>query len=145
MKGHYENYVAPWLGKTMKMIDHRLEELLEEHHIDITNMQFAVLKTVARQEGISQNKLAMFADRDKSSLTRMIATLERKDYVRREASREDKRVNAVYITDRGKEIIRIAAPLLNRFALQVEEGLSEEEINTTIKIMKKIQDNMTSF
>ena len=142
MKAHYKNYVAPWLGKTMKMIDHRLEELLEEHHIDITNMQFAVLRTVAGEDGISQNKLAIFADRDKSSLTRMINTLERKKYVRREASQSDKRVKAVFITDEGRKIMGQAAPLLNRFAMQVEKGLSQEEINYTIELMKRIQENV---
>ncbi len=142
MKTDYTNYVAPWLGKTVRLMDHRLEELLEENRIEISKMQLFILKMVANKEGISQNELAMFAERDKSSLTRMINTLEKKNYVKRVPLEHDRRVNGIYLTARGLEIVKSARPLLNDFATRVEKGLSGEEIETTIRVLQKIQNNI---
>ncbi len=142
MKADYTNYIAPWLGKTVRLMDHRLEELLEENRIEISKMQFFILKMVANKEGISQNELAVYAERDKSSLTRMINTLEKKSYVRRVPTENDRRVNGIYITAKGLEIVNSARPLLNDFAVKVEKGLTDEEVQTTIRVLRKIQDNI---
>ncbi|MEN8928124.1 MAG: MarR family transcriptional regulator [Flavobacteriales bacterium] len=139
----FKNSLGPWIGRTLKLIEHRIEEILSQHDIDLSRMQFVVLKTIAENDGISQNELAFFAKRDKSSLTRMINTLINKGYINKCSSQEDKRKNHIHITSHGTEILEKAIPHFRKMAACIEQNLSVEEIETTKQILKKIQENVT--
>lgn len=138
----FEKSLGPWLGKTMKGIDNRIELMLEEAGLDISKMQFLLLKTVQQKEGACQNDLAFFANKNKSSLTRAINTLEKKNYIARISSKEDRRINQLYITKQGLQIIEKTGPLFLKMTKLIESGLSEAEIEAMINTLKKIQKNV---
>ena len=142
MRKEFAKSLAPWLGKTMKMVDNRIDEVFEINSIELTKMQFVLLKIVDSNEGINQNELAIFANRDKSSLTRLINTLEKKGFLARIPSKKDKRVNSLVITRKGKSILQKAIPVLLETITIFEKGLTKEEIETTIKTLQKIQENI---
>lgn len=139
----FKDSLGPWIGKTMKLIDHRIEEILDENQIDLSRMQFVILKNIEQNDGTCQNQLAFFANRNKSSLTRMINTLIRKGYITKNASKEDKRKNIISISPKGKAIITKATPHFQKMAMSIEENLSEQEIAFAKEILKKIQKNVT--
>ncbi len=138
----FEQSIAPWLGKTMKVIDLKIEAILEENGLDLSKMQFVLLKSVQGKEGLSQNDLAFFFNKNKSSLTRAINTLEKKNYIARIASKEDKRVNQLFITKKGEQILEQAKPHFLAMSALIEKGLSKAEIERTIDTLKKIQKNV---
>ena len=142
MQKEFNKSLGPWFGKTMKLIDHKLEEILEEKELDLSKMQFGILKNVQMNEGICQNELAFFANRNKSSLTRMINTLEKKNYLARVTSKNDKRMNKLILTKEGDKILEKATPVFIEMAGIIESGLTENEIESTITILKKIQQNV---
>ena len=88
----YTNTLGPWIGKTYKMLDCYMESVLLENGIEISKQQWLILNLVNNNKGISQNELARFANRDKTSVTRFISNLESKAYLKRESSKKDKRV-----------------------------------------------------
>ena len=57
--------------------------------------------------------------------------------------RETKRKNHIHITETGKKIINKATPHFHTMAMTIEKNLSEEEIEITKTILKKIQTNIT--
>jgi DNA-binding MarR family transcriptional regulator len=138
----FKDSLGPWFGKTMKLIESKIEEALSENDIDLSKMQFIILKNIEEYEGICQNELAFFAKRDKSSLTRMINTLINKGYITKCSSEEDKRKNHIHLTTKGKEIIKIGTPHFHAMALTIEKNLTQEEIEFTKNILKKIQINV---
>ncbi len=139
----FKNSLGPWIGRTMKVIDERIEELLSENKIDISKMQFVILKNIELNDGIYQNQLAFFSKRNKSTLTRMINTLIKKGYIIKCSSEEDKRKNHIHLTEAGKKIIKKATPHFHSMAITIEKNLSEAEIEMTKQILKKIQTNIT--
>lgn len=136
------NSLGPWMGKTMKLLEHKVEEIMAENSIDLNRMQFIVLRYIGDSDGLSQNDLAFFANRDKSTLTRMMNTLIKKGYIHREVCEKDKRRKLVTLTVQGKEIINKAIPHFKKLVQLMEEGISKEEKETTIKVLKKIQSNI---
>lgn len=128
----------------MKLIEHRIEDILAENNIDLSRMQFVILKNIAENDGISQNELAFFANRDKSSLTRMINTLITKGFITKCSSKEDKRKNHIHITSEGTEILEKAIPHFRKMASKIEENLTPQEIEITRNTLKKIQENVTN-
>ena len=139
----FKNSLAPWIGRTMKLIDHRIEDILAENKIDLSRMQFVILKNIEQKEGICQNELAFFSNRNKSTLTRMIETLIKKGYIIKKSSKEDKRKNTIYLSPKGTAMLEKATPHFRQLAQTVEQNLSESEIDTAKEILKKIQENVT--
>jgi DNA-binding MarR family transcriptional regulator len=137
-----ENSLIPWLGKTVKLIDNNIDDILFENNIDLSRQQFIVLKNIIKNEGITQNELAFFANRNKSSLTRMIAILERKGYVIKHHCKNDKRKFKLKISDLGLEVIEEATPYFSEFVNRLENDISKEEKKLIQNILEKIQNNI---
>ena len=137
-----ENTLAPWLGRTSKMIDNHVQELFCEKDICLTKIQWVFLKKVQEQNGVPQQELAFLTGRDKTSLTRLVNTMEKKNLVARIPSKFDKRINNIHITKKGALLYNETLPIIEKFVAGLQENISSEEITQTIKVIKKIQENL---
>ncbi len=140
----FENSIGPWLGKTVKILEYYLQERFKEHSLDLTKEQMIVLKKLHDEDGLSQNELAFLTLRNKSSLTRLLSKMEKKGYITRKQSREDKRINNVYLTDFGKETFKKTKPAIKEMINATEQNISISEKQQIIKTLKKIQTNFDS-
>ena len=136
--------IIPWMGKTIKALDFYISEQFANEGITLTKAQFVLLRVLTRNDGIPQNDLAFITNRDKTSLTRLIHTMERKGFVTRKSSKEDKRINLVFLTKTGKKVIKDANPTLRKINEQVHSELTGEEIESTIETLKKIGENINA-
>jgi DNA-binding MarR family transcriptional regulator len=137
-----ENLMMPWIGKTMKHIDLFIATKLSEKGINLTRQQVILLKILFHGGPLPQNDLAFLTDRDKTSLTRLLSTMEKKNLVARITSPEDKRVNMVHLTKHGEKVVNETMPALLEVMTRMQEGISQEEQDVVINVMKKIQDNI---
>jgi len=137
----FENSIGPWLGKTVKILDYSIQERMDTNHLDLSKEQMIVLKKLHDKDGLNQNDLAFLTLRNKSSLTRLLSKMEKKRYIVRKKSKEDKRINNVYLTDIGKEVFIKTQPVIKSMISQIEKNISDEEKEIMIKILKKIQSN----
>jgi len=140
----FENSIAPWLGKTVKIVEYYLQEAFNQKKIDLTKEQMIVLKRLHDQDGLHQNELAFLTLRDKSTLTRLLSKMENKNYISRKQSKKDKRINNVYLTDLGKEIFNKTRPIIKHIIDTMEQNISQKEKQQIINSLKKIQFNFTS-
>jgi DNA-binding MarR family transcriptional regulator len=137
----FENSIAPWLGKTVKIVEYYLQEAFNTSKIDLTKEQMIVLKKLHDQDGLHQNELAFLTLRDKSTLTRLLSKMENKNYISRKKSKKDKRINNVYLTDLGREIFEKTKPVIRYIIDTMEQNISTKEKEQIINILKKIQSN----
>ena len=138
----FKESLAPNLGKTVKMMEERIDHMLQAHGFDLTKMQFVLLHKLHDHEGVSQNDLALFSNRNKSSLTRAINVLEKKNYLARIPSKEDKRVNNLFVTATGLEVLEKTTPIFKEVSDIIQKDISPDEIASTINVLKKIQANV---
>ncbi len=137
----FENSIAPWLGKTVKIVEYYLQEAFNTNKVDLTKEQMIVLKKLHDQDGLHQNELAFLTLRDKSSLTRLLSKMEAKKYISRKQSNKDKRINHVYLTSLGREIFEETRPIIKYIIDTLEHNISNKEKEQIIDILKKIQSN----
>ncbi len=137
----YDDCIAPWLGKTIKIVDYYLQESLSQNGLDLTKEQMIVLKKLHDQDGLNQNELAFLTFRNKSSLTRLLSKMENKKYIIRNQCKKDKRINKVYITGLGRDIFQKSRPTIKHMMDTVEHNISAKEKEQIINILKKIQSN----
>jgi len=140
----FDNSVGPWLGKTINIIDYHLLELFKENDLDLTKEQMIVLKKLHDHDGISQNELALLIFRNKSSLTRLLSKMEKKNYIIRLQSKEDKRINNVFLTELGKMTFKKTRPVIKHIIDKMEQNVSPSEKQQIIKTLKIIQSNFVS-
>ena len=140
----FENSIGPWLGKTVKILEYYLQERFNAHGLDLTKEQMIVLKRLHDKDGLSQNELAFLTLRNKSSLTRLLSKMEKKDYIIRKQCEEDKRINHVYLTAFGEEMFIKTKPAINEMIKIMEKNISDKEKQQIIKTLKKIQRNLDS-
>jgi DNA-binding MarR family transcriptional regulator len=81
---------------------------------DLTPRQYAVLITVAQNEGLSQTNLVEKTGIDRSTLADIIRRMLKKGLIQRRRTKEDARAYAVRLTDFGRETLQAAEPLAQR-------------------------------
>lgn len=139
-----EKSLGPWIGKTTKIVDYYLHEAFQQHGLDVSKEQMIVLKKLHHHDGLNQNELAHLTWRDKSSLARLLAKMERKGYIFRRQHEADRRVNLVHLTESGRQVFRNTRPIIQKAIDILEKDISKSEIKRMIEILKRIQDNFTS-
>ncbi|MEO9570511.1 MAG: MarR family transcriptional regulator [Polaribacter sp.] len=140
----FENSIGPWLGKTGKLVDFFFQESFNSKNLDLTKEQMIVLKRLHDQDGLNQHDLAFLTLRNKSSLTRLLIKMEKKNYIFRKQNKEDKRIKNVYLTNFGKEMFEKTKPVIRDLISTMEKNISLEEKQQIINIFKKIQTNFCS-
>lgn len=138
----FEHLLLPWIGKTMKHIDLFINARLSEQGVHLSRQQVILMKILIQDGPLPQNDLAFLTDRDKTSLTRLINGMEKKNLVARTTSPDDKRVNLVHITKKGEKVLNETAPVLLAIASEIEKGVSKEDKEAVIRTMKTIQENI---
>ena len=139
-----EDTMLPWLGRAMKSIDFFVLDHFHASGLELTKTQMIILRILSKNDGQPQQNLAFLANRDKTSLTRMINTMERKQLVTRVQSKDDKRINHIYITEHGKELLTAAVPVVKKAVEEIQKGITKEEIVQTIHVLKKISKNINA-
>ena len=85
--------------------------------------------------------MAYILGKDKSSILRLIDSLEEKDLVRRVVDPTDRRKNYLMVTKNGekelKEYLKVAFKLMD----EIKEGLSESDMITFYKVVNQIRLN----
>ncbi|WP_297794229.1 MarR family transcriptional regulator [uncultured Eudoraea sp.] len=140
----FDTSVGRWIGSTAKMVDNYLHEAFQSHGLDLSKEQMVVLKKLHENDGLIQNELAYLTLRDKSSLARLLAKMERKNYINREQDEFDKRVNRVFITEIGRTTFRQTRPIIVELKEIMEKNIKEEEIYQLTNTLKNIQRNINS-
>lgn len=135
--------MIPWVGKTMKHIDLYICSRLADHGIQLTRQQVLLMKILHHDGPLPQHGLAFLTDRDKTSLTRLLSGMEKKNLVARITSESDKRVNMVHLTRNGENVLSETIPVLMTIIQELQEGVSEKEQQAVIRVMKKIQENIS--
>jgi DNA-binding MarR family transcriptional regulator len=124
-------------------IARRLQKHFRNNGVEITIEQWSILYHLWKEDGLSQQELCNRTFRDKPSITRLIDNLEKLKLVKRVASKTDRRVNVVYLTDAAKALHDITINLANLTMDEALVNVSKEEIETVKNVLQKVYDNLT--
>src|SRR5690606_12273439 len=105
---------------------------------DLTPRQFAILLTVAQNEGLRQTHLVERTGIDRSTLADVIRRMLKKGLIQRRRTREDARAYAVRLTDEGWRVLKMAEPLARRADEKILSALSSAERDRFVKGLTEI-------
>ncbi len=118
-----EDCISFMIGKVGQQVTRRARELLAPY--GVTPVQYAVLKVLADHDGISGADLGTRMLLDSASITGVIDRMESLGLVTRQADPEDRRIQRIHTTEKGRALqapTDDAMDRLNREALAILGG-----------------------
>ena len=126
---------------------HRLstKKFVQNSHnsgIDISMDQWLVLGPIWENEGISHKEISEYSLKDKTSVTKIIDTLEKKNLVVRVPDQLDHRIKRVVLSNKGKKLFLEVIPVMELTRDQLRKGITEKEVELLRSVLSKIYKNL---
>ncbi len=136
--------VLPYFGKTQHMIGMYLKDQLKKAKITISREKLLVLIKLRIENGLSQNEIAHRTERNKTTIARLLDTMEKSGLIERIQNEKDKRVKQVYLTSKGNKLADRCMPIMYESAVQMQKGLDPEQLDQLRAISMVIQSNINN-
>ncbi|MDB5278936.1 MarR family transcriptional regulator [Ferruginibacter paludis] len=141
-KGELYSFIT---GKASTAIARRLQKNFKDAGVEITIEQWSVLYHLWKEDGLSQQQLCDATFRDKPSITRLVDNLEKLQLVKRVSSKNDRRMNMIYLTAEAKDLQEKTMELANQTLNEALEGVTIEEVEVAKLVLQKVYDNLASI
>lgn len=110
--------------------------------IDLTQEQWFVLNKLVLEDGRSQVELCEDIFADRPNLTRILATMERRELVRRTPDPDDGRRILVFLTSEGRRLHDGFAQLVPRVRRQIFRGVTKRDLEVAMRVLATIEENI---
>jgi len=134
-----ENYPTTLLRAVYVRNYTRIKEVLRP--FKITPSQWRVLANLNEYDGQNVNSLAERSYTDRTNLSRSVAVMESEGLVVRRRENKDQRNILVFLTEKGHTKFTDVLPSVLEDIDFVLEGLSDNEIEIFMKLLRKVKNN----
>ncbi|TRZ78696.1 MAG: MarR family transcriptional regulator [Chitinophagaceae bacterium] len=131
-------------GMATTAVARRLQKNYRQAGLEITIEQWSVLYHLWKEDGLSQQELGIRTFRDKASITRLIDNLEKLGLVTRVASKEDRRINLVCLTESAMPLQQLTYELANQTMNEALQNITKEEIEIVKNVFQRVYDNLSN-
>lgn len=138
----FEDNLGRYIGRIHNLFSNKLNQLLRESEAGITVDQFRLLTHLWKEDGISQQQLAQQVRRDRASVTRMVDILEEQGFISRAEDKEDRRINLIFLTKKGKQLQPIASKAAQEALSISQNGFSKSERLALTELLKRMISNL---
>ena len=129
-------------GKASTAISRRLQKNFKQRNVDITIEQWSVLYHLWKEDGLSQQQLCDATFRDKPSITRLVDNLEKLKLVKRVASKDDRRINMIYLTKEAQQLQEQTMEIANQTLNEALNGVTNRQIEIAKEVLQNVYDNL---
>ena len=130
------------VGKISTAINRTFLRSFVAEGIEISTEQWSVMACLWKEDKVTQQTLCQLTAKDKPSMTRLIDKLEKNRLVTRVADPNDRRINLIHLTSSGVALQTKATEIVKRVSQRTLSNISEEELNTSRIVLKKIMSNL---
>lgn len=139
----YDQDIGMLTNKISKKLIYYINSNLEK--FNLTSEQWAVLLNLSNQNKISQKLLAEISGKDQSTLARILDILERKNFIERHPSKEDRRSFIIHITKAGLSISKEIIPFLDELFNNLLKDIPYEKLKIYNEVLLQIDENINNL
>ena len=143
-KYDFETSIGFVVNTTAKAFQKALDAELRKN-VGVTISQWRVISTLTRQPGITQKEIADRVGIESSTLVPIIDKMEKDGFVKRKLDDEDRRINRIYLTTKTDDLWNSMIECALRIRKFSTKEISEEQIKTTLDVLRKISKNLTIY
>lgn len=141
MEPRKERNIFFHIGSLMRLVARISHKDSIRNGIDITFEQGIILFELGHQDGQSQQDLAHLTAKDRTSITRLIDNMTKRGLVIRAPDPNDRRINRIYTTSKGKEIRSRIIKTGQKLHDELLKGIEKEKMDTWFEVMECLADN----
>ncbi|NKC27940.1 MarR family transcriptional regulator [Ochrobactrum ciceri] len=127
----------------MAKVNRRLRTVFDAR-VKERGLTLARARTLAlmEQEGLYQKELAEALEIENATMVRLLDGLERQSFIERQTVQGDRRAKRVVMTAEGKILAEQVVKLAGDVREDLLEGVSDEELNIALNVLRKMSDSM---
>ena len=125
------------LNRSVNAVQSRLLPALQRE-FGLTESQIAVLEAVFHLGPLAQGELCRKILRSGSNVTTVVDNLERDGLVRRVRDEDDRRIQVVNLTEKGRELLSRALPVHVQRVTRTMSALDSEELRELGRLCRKL-------
>ncbi|HEY6452541.1 MAG TPA: MarR family transcriptional regulator [Steroidobacteraceae bacterium] len=113
--------------------------------LELTLAQCKVLAHLARNEGISQARLAELTDTDPMTLVRTLDRMQQDGWIERRADPIDRRAHCLFVRDPARPVIERIWKIAEQTRSEVLAGLNPGEREQLIVLLERVHDTLLAL
>jgi len=137
------------LGNNIPDMFRAIKKCLKDHaetKLKITREQFQLLKAINEKgDEVIQKDMADMMGKDKSTILRLIDSLETKGLVMRVVDTKYRRKNYLMVTKKGEGVIKQYMKIYSKFINEIQQGLTEAELKTFYKVANHFKSKAEKY
>lgn len=125
-------------------VNRRHRQLVDEKVRDIgfhRTAHMTLMALASSDKVLTQKDLAAQFSITPAAITGILKGLEREGYITRESG-QDGRVNEIFITERGKDVVAKSREAFHNVDASMFEGFSDDDLRTYIELSERMAENM---
>lgn len=129
------------IGQMMKEVFQVLKKRMNENpESKITMEQFGLLHAISKEKvDVIQKDMAEIMGKDKSSILRLIDSLEKKELLRRVVDKNDRRKNYIMVSKKGEQTLEQHHKVASELSDELMQGPTQSEIETFYSVIDHIK------
>lgn len=130
------------MGEMKNRLRQKIQAKINEYDPDLSFELIEIMGLLSRNDGINQQEIGNKVSKDKSSITYLINSLVKREFVQRIENKNDRRNKQIYLTDKGKQIVETVYPWALELYEKAAGDFSENEIKNALLLVKKMTINL---
>ncbi|WP_300720952.1 MarR family winged helix-turn-helix transcriptional regulator [uncultured Brachyspira sp.] len=135
-----------FIGKLIKelhtALDNRFNRFLDKHKLTSSQMDILMFLYHNEEKVINQRDIENFLGLSNPTITGTLYRLEKKGFIKRKVSLDDKRYKEIYLTAKSKKLKEIVFEDIRKNNEAMFYNMSSEEKETLVNIIKKLLYNI---
>lgn len=129
------------LERTTRVVKLSFHKLFKELGIELTPEQWVIMDSLYQKNDQPQKNLAEASFKDAPTISRILDTLDKKGWIQRVPSQEDRRIYLVHQTDEGKRIVEEVRPHVDKLREKGWKELTESDYAEFTRIVNQVFKN----
>lgn len=130
---------------TSKAFREKLNRNFAKAGHDVTSEQWRIIRCLWHKDGQRQQDLANVFHKDKTAITRILDSMEKRDLVVRIPDRLDRRQNLIYLTNKGKRLQEELMRIFLKTSLDAQEDIEPGQLEIFRDVLAKIHHNLSKL
>ncbi|AZA55170.1 MarR family winged helix-turn-helix transcriptional regulator [Chryseobacterium sp. G0201] len=130
------------MGEMKNRLRQKIQAKINEYDSDLSFELIEIMGLLSRNDGINQQEIGNKVSKDKSSITYLINSLVKREFVQRIENKNDRRNKQIYLTDKGKQIVQTVYPWALELYEKAAGDFNENEIKNALLLVKKMTTNL---
>lgn len=110
--------------------------------LGITRPQWLALRRLTRSPGASQSELAEMMEIERAPAGKIVDRLEERGWVERRPDPVDRRINRIFLTERGERVHAAIWPIAQSTIADALMDLSEPELSLLTELLERVKSRL---